>query len=136
MKGWKPGRGVIYQPRQSSCHRSMSQHFNSSRWPVILCPSQRESAGYYAHNISYTQPQSSPVLYGILFFQVCLVDLLILYLLLFVVLLGGQGRWGGLPAARGRAAHVLCAVELVDAARQQHAVAVQHHGALGTGLTG
>ncbi len=35
MKGWKPGRGVIYQTRQSSCHRSTSQHFNSSRWPVI-----------------------------------------------------------------------------------------------------
>lgn len=75
----------------------------------------------------------SPVL---LLNQVGVVDLLILYLLLFVVLLGGQGRWNGVPGARGRAAHVLGAVELVNATGEQHAVAVQHHGALGTGLTG
>lgn len=78
----------------------------------------------------------SPLRYGVLLIQVGLVDLLVLYLLIFVVLLGGQGRRGGLPGARVGAAHVLGAVELVDAAGQQHAVAVQHHGALGTGLAG
>lgn len=36
----------------------------------------------------------------------------------------------------GGAADVLRAVEFVDAAGQQHAVAVQHHGAFGAGLPG
>lgn len=83
-----------------------------------------------------TTTDCSPVLYSLVLIQVSLVNLLILYLLFFVLLLGGQGRRDGLPGAGGGAAHVLGAVELVDAAGQQHAVAVQHHGALGTGLTG
>lgn len=76
----------------------------------------------------------SPVF--LLLHQIGFVNVLILYLLFFVVLLGGHGRWGGVPDARRGAAHVLCAVELVNATGQQHAIAVQHHGALGTGLTG
>lgn len=76
----------------------------------------------------------SPVF--LLLHQIGFVNVLILYLLFFVVLLGGHGRRGGVPDARRGAAHVLCAVELVNATGQQHAIAVQHHGALGTGLTG
>lgn len=42
---------------------------------------------------------------------------------------------GGL-GARGGAAHVFCALELINATGQQHAIAVQHHGALAAGLRG
>lgn len=42
---------------------------------------------------------------------------------------------GGL-CARGGAAHVFCSLELIDATGQQHAIAVQHHGALAAGLGG
>lgn len=68
--------------------------------------------------------------------QVGLVDVFVLHLLVLVVLLGGRRRRGGLPGAGGGAADVLSAVELIDAAGQQHAVAVQHHGAFGAGLAG
>lgn len=72
----------------------------------------------------------------LLLHQIGFVNVLILYLLFFVVFLGGHGRWGGVPDARRGAAHVLCAVELVNATGQQHAIAMQHHGALGTRLAG
>lgn len=40
MKGWN-ARQESDLSRQSSCHRSMSQHFNSSRWLVIPALRQR-----------------------------------------------------------------------------------------------
>lgn len=67
--------------------------------------------------------------------QIGLVDLLILYFLILVILLGGWGRGGVVAGVSGGAADVFCAVELVNAAGEQHAVAVQHHGAFGTSLS-
>lgn len=119
----------------------MSQNFNSSRWPVT---SALPNAALILLAIfhEHIQMQSalhlrncSPVLDSLLFIQVHLVNLLILYLFIFVILLGGEGRLGGL-CARGGAAHVFCALELINATGQQHAIAVQHHGALAAGLGG
>lgn len=119
----------------------MSQNFNSSRWPVT---SALPNAAHILLAIfhEHIQMQSalhlrncSPVLDSLLFIQVHLVNLLILYLFIFVILLGGEGRLGGL-CARGGAAHVFCALELINATGQQHAIAVQHHGALAAGLGG
>lgn len=67
--------------------------------------------------------------------QIGLVDLLILYFLILVILLGGWGRRGGVADVRVGAADVFCAMELVNAAGEQHAIAVQHHGAFGTSLS-
>lgn len=64
--------------------------------------------------------------------QIGLVDLLVLYFLILVILLGCRG---GAPRARGGAANVFCAVELVNATGEQHAVAVQLHGAFGASLS-
>lgn len=64
--------------------------------------------------------------------QIGLVDLLVLYFLILVILLGCRG---GVAGARGGAANVFCAVELVNATGEQHAVAVQLHGAFGASLS-
>lgn len=116
---------------------------NSTGWMAIPAPQKRRHG---ARGVEHTpSPGQQTQIFGrrghwpvFLLHQVSLVDLLVLYFLILVILLGGWGcRSGGRGGGvRRRAAHVLCAVELVNATRLQHAVAVQHHGAFRTSLSG